>query len=173
MKRNILFLSIFLLVFSCKEPIARKPKTHSTTNFYNEVVAQSKKLNAIENKLIEKYIKQDTLHTYQNSAKGFWFTYNTKIEENLTSPKTDDVAVIAFNITDLAGNEIYPKQERDYKVDKQDFIPALQDGIKLMKKGETLTFVIPSYNAFGVIGDENKIERNQTLKSTITLIDIK
>ena len=65
------------------------------------------------------------------------------------------------------------KQEKSYKIDKEDFIPALQDGIKLMKIGETITFVIPSYRAFGVTGDGNKIEVNQTIKSTVTLIDIK
>ena len=63
--------------------------------------------------------------------------------------------------------------KRFYKVDKEDFIPALQDGIKLMKKGETIIFVIPSYRAFGVSGDGNKIGINQPIKSTVKLIDIK
>ena len=40
-------------------------------------------------------------------------------------------------------------------------------------KGETITFVIPSYRAFGVTGDGNKIAVNQPIQSTVTLIDIK
>mgnify|MGYP006000872543 FL=1 len=42
-----------------------------------------------------------------------------------------------------------------------------------MKIGETITFVIPSYRAFGLVGDENKIGINQTIKSTVTLKSIK
>jgi FKBP-type peptidyl-prolyl cis-trans isomerase FkpA len=42
-----------------------------------------------------------------------------------------------------------------------------------MKIGEIITFVIPSYNAFGVSGDGNKIGVNQTIKSTVTLLNIK
>jgi FKBP-type peptidyl-prolyl cis-trans isomerase len=42
-----------------------------------------------------------------------------------------------------------------------------------MKVGETIKFVIPSHNAFGVVGDENRIGMNQSLISTVTLINIK
>jgi FKBP-type peptidyl-prolyl cis-trans isomerase len=60
-----------------------------------------------------------------------------------------------------------------YRIDKEDFIFALQLGIKLMKVGETIIFVIPSYNAFGISGDGEKIGINQSIKSTVTLLNIK
>jgi FKBP-type peptidyl-prolyl cis-trans isomerase len=41
-----------------------------------------------------------------------------------------------------------------------------------MKIGETITFVLPSYNAYGITGDNNKIGLNQSIKSTVTLINI-
>ena len=41
-----------------------------------------------------------------------------------------------------------------------------------MKTGETITFVLPFYNAFGVLGDGNKIGVNQSIKITVTLIKI-
>ncbi len=58
-------------------------------------------------------------------------------------------------------------------VDKEDFISGIQKGIKLMKVGETIIFVIPSYNAFGISGDGNKIGINKTIKSKVTLLNIK
>ena len=42
-----------------------------------------------------------------------------------------------------------------------------------MKVGETIIFVIPSYNAFGISGDANKIGINKTIKSKVTLLNIK
>ena len=118
---------------------------------------------------------KDTINSYVDSHNGFWYVYNHKIDGNLVFPKTEDVVTLQYDIQDLEGNIIYAKEElgnKEYKVGKQDFIPALQDGIKLMKKGETITFVIPSYRGFGVVGDEHKIGVNQTLKSTVTLLDI-
>ncbi|OSY87641.1 hypothetical protein WH52_09360 [Tenacibaculum holothuriorum] len=173
MKNSFIILLLITLMVSCATPEARRPKQHGTTNFYKEVLAKNKRLNALEKKAIESWIKKDTLYEFKPSTSGFWYAYQKKDTVNVKTPKPEEVTVIDFDITDLYGNVIYPKQQKEYTVDKQDFISGLQDGIKLMKKGETITFVIPSYRAYGVVGDGNKIKGNQPIKSTITLIDIK
>lgn len=164
---------IFAVFNSCKEPEARRPKTKTTKNFYKELIAKNKQLIKKETQLIESYISKDTVNNYKISSTGFWYSYNTIIKENVLKPRSEDVVLIEYNITDLEGEELYPKQKRTYKIDKEDFIPALEDGIKLMKIGETITFVIPSHRGFGIAGDGNKINVNQTIKSTLKLIDIK
>ena len=171
--RYLIFIFSIALLFSCKEPIARRPKQHGTQNFYEEVLEKNKKLNALEKMRLEKWISQDTVTNYISSAQGFWYTY--KIKDTLATsvfPKIEDEVTIVYDIVAMNGDTLYKKQERKYIIDKEDFIPALQDGIKLMKKGETITFVIPSYRAFGVSGDGNKIGINQPIKSTVTLLDI-
>lgn len=176
MKSRFLIISISILFFACKEPEARRPVLQKTSNSYKEVVAKSKQINAEENQRITQLIALDSLHTYQASTYGFWYTYLHKTVENLPTPKTGDVVVLEYNIQDLQGNILYSKEAlglKNYTVDKEDFISALQDGIKLMKVGETITFVIPFYRAFGASGDGNKIGINQSIKSTLTLIEIK
>ncbi len=42
-----------------------------------------------------------------------------------------------------------------------------------MKTGETIKFIIPSFNAYDVVGDENKIGINKSIISIVTLINIK
>jgi FKBP-type peptidyl-prolyl cis-trans isomerase len=42
-----------------------------------------------------------------------------------------------------------------------------------MKIGETVKFIIPSFNAYDLVGDENKIGVNTSIISTVTLINIK
>ena len=94
----------------------------------------------------------------------------------MQTPKLGDEVTFEYNITDLEGKIIYSKEElgiMKYRIDKEDFIFALQLGIKLMKVGETIIFVIPSYNAFGISGDGEKIGINQSIKSTVTLLNIK
>ena len=55
------------------------------------------------------------------------------------------------------------------KVDKQEIISGLQDGLKLVKEGETAVFLMPSFNAFSVLGDRKKIKTNQPLIYTVYL----
>ena len=176
MKRNILLLMSFLILFSCKEQEARKPVTQRTATLLSETVDQKKKLVALENSVINKYITQDSLTNYKVASNGFWYTYIKQNQLEAQVPKVGDEVEFSYNLTDLNGNIFYSKEElgiKKYAIDKEDFIPGLQEGIKLMKVGETITFVIPSYRAFGLVGDENRIGINQTIKSTVTLISIK
>ena len=165
-----------IVFFSCKEQEARRPIVQKTTTLLSETLDEKKRLIAFENKLIQSYIAQDSTTNYKIASNGFWYTYIKQNQLETQVPKIGDEVEISYNLTDLSGNVFYSKEElgiKKYAIDKEDFIPGLQEGIKLMKVGETITFVIPSYRAFGLVGDENRIGINQTIKSTVTLISIK
>ncbi len=88
-----------------------------------------------------------------------------------------DVVQFSYNIKDLNGNEIISEKEnglQQYKVDQsnQELISGVREGIKLMKEGETVTFLFPSYKAFGYYGIEEKLGTNIPVQSTITLHSI-
>ena len=176
MKNSFLLIVCVLFFYSCAEQEARRPVTQKTATVLSETIKQKKELIASENKFIEDYIAKDSINRYITSSYGFWYTYVSKNENESASPKIGDEVEITYNITDVNNVVIYSKAAlgiKKYTIDKEDFIPALQEGLKLMKVGETITFVIPSYRAFGLVGDENKIGINQTLKSTVTLLKIK
>lgn len=176
MKRKLIVVFIIVLIISCSKSTPRRPINFkpSTTVFQDNIEATKKLIQIEEDKIIE-FIKNDSTTTYLTAQNGFWYTYINKIDEDLPTPKTDDEVVLEYNIKDLNDSIIYSKEElglKNYIVDKEDFISGIQKGIKLMKMGETITFVIPSYNAFGISGDGNKIGVNKTIKSTVTLLKI-
>lgn len=174
MKNKVyIYIIVVVSILGCKELEARRPKQHSTKNFYKEVVEQNKKLNALETQKIISFLKKDTITDFKSSANGFWYAYEKKDTLTNSTPVKGDQVTLHYNITTIGNEVIYDFQTRNYTIDKEDFVPGLQDGIKLMKKGETITFVIPSYRAYGVTGDGNRIGMNQTLKSIVTLIEIK
>ncbi len=166
----IITLAVFL---SCTEVQPRRPKSSSTKNFYQEVLEENKKLIRLEERNIEALIAKDTVSNYQISNSGFWYSYIKKDTFGQVFPKPDDIVTIRYNITDVFDNEIYGERELTYKVDKEDLISGLNDGVKLMKTSEEVVFIIPSYRAYGVTGDGNKIGINKTLKSNVKLIEIK
>ena len=170
----LIFTSI--VCFSCSKIEPRKPiNPKPSSTILQETLQESIKLNVLENSRILSIIEKDSTMNYRVSPNGYWYTYINKIQESKTTPKIGDVVSINYDISDLQGNIIYSKEElgvKYYRVDKEDFISALQTGIKLMKVGETITFVIPSYKAFGVSGDGKKIGINQSIKSKVTLINI-
>jgi gliding motility-associated peptidyl-prolyl isomerase len=177
MYKNIFFLFLVSLIVSCnakQEP--RRPISQSSGEFMKESIERNKKLIKTEELAIANLIKNDTTHKYITSNKGFWYFYTHKNEINTSAPKKGDIVLYDYEILDLKGDTIYSQKElktQQYVVDKQDIMIGLQDGIKLMQKGEKATFLLPSHKAYGYHGDNNKIGINVPLICNVTIKDVK
>ena len=170
-----LILILITLVFSCKTPEARKPVSVKTGSFIDESVERNKKLNAKEQASIENLLNKQK-KDYLASESGFWYYYNTKIEiDTLVTPDFGDIVNYNYNVKSLKGKLIYSKAElktQNYTMDKQELFTGLREGLKLMKTGETVTFLFPSQKAYGYYGDENRIGSNIPLICEVTLNSI-
>ena len=161
MKKLIVLLILSSFFVNCTNQQARKPISQSSGSFINESIERNKVLIADEEKAIENFIKKDSLNQYISSPKGYWYSYNTKVDYELKS---------------LDGKIIYTKAElkpQTYYVDKENVLMGLRDGIKIMKKGEEITFLFPSHIGYGYHGDNDKIGTNEPLLCTVILKEIK
>ena len=71
---------------------------------------------------------------------------------------------------------IYTREElknTTYAIDKEELFYGLREGLKLMRSGEIVTFLFPSYQAYGYYGDEHKIGTNIPLIVNVRLNAIK
>lgn len=173
--KNISHLGIgicFLFFFiTCTTPQPRKPVVQKTSSFLQESIERNKIVNKVEEDAFMELMKIDTANNYITSESGFWYFYNIKETRESELPKTGDEVTFTYEIKDINNEIIYNKEElgeRNYLVDKQELITGLQDGIKLMKVGETVTFLFPSHKAFGYSGYQ-KIKSNEPLIYTVTL----
>lgn len=175
MMNKLLTLALVLLVFSCKTPEARRPISVKSGSFIDASVERNKKLNAKEQASIEKIMKLNK-NDYIASESGFWYYYNNKTEiDTLQTPNFGDIINYNYNIKSLNGNVIYSTEElktQTYAMDKEELFTGLREGLKLMKAGETATFLFPSQKAYGYYGDENKIGRNTPLICEVTVNSI-
>lgn len=168
----VLFLS-FSLITSCqKQEEARRPLSQASGTFMKKSVARNKKLVASEEDQIKAIMKRNPKITYVASSKGYWYSYETKNELDTLTPKKGDIAMFNYEITDLNGAIIYSElqlRQQTYRVDKQDIMMGLRDGIKLMCKGEKVKFYFPSHMAYGYHGDNKKIGPNTPIICTVIL----
>lgn len=175
-KIKILICFVFLTLVSCKQQQARMPISQSSGEFLKKSAERNKKLNKTEENQIAAIIKKNPKVQYIASKKGYWYRYDVKNDSVLVNPKKGDIAFFDYEIKDLKGNIIYSKEElkpQSYVVDKQNIMMGLRDGIKLMHKKETVTFLFPSHMAYGYHGDDNQIGTNEPLMVTLTLNDFK
>lgn len=162
-----------LTIFSCADHQGpRRPLSHSTGSFLTESVERNKKLVAGEEAKIDSIIKNHPEIKYISSDKGYWYYYQNRDSINKVTPVRGDVVTYSSEIQDLQGNIIYSEvqlQPQVYHIDKENIIMGLRHGIKLMKVNEKVTFLFPSHMAYGYLGDNKRIGRNEPLLYTITL----
>ena len=172
---KLVTLVFVLLVFSCKTPEARPPVSVKSGSFIDASVARNKQLNANEQASIEKLMSQHK-QDYIASESGFWYYYNNKVDiDSLKTPVFGDIVNYNYNVKALNGSLIYSTEDiktQNYAMDKQELFTGLREGLKLMKTGETVTFLFPSQKAYGYYGDENKIGHNTPLICEVTINSI-
>ncbi|WP_248722255.1 gliding motility-associated peptidyl-prolyl isomerase GldI [Seonamhaeicola sp. ML3] len=172
---KLLSLALLLVVLGCKTPEARRPISSKSGSFINESIARNKALNTKEKEAIEALLKKNN-YEYLTSESGFWYYYNTKIDsDTLRTPVFGDIVNYNYSVKNLNGNLIYSKSDistQDYTMDQQELFTGLREGLKLMKTGETITFLFPSQKAYGYYGDNNKIGTNVPLICEVTVNSI-
>jgi len=177
MLNKIFLFSLFILLFiSCSQPKPRKPVNRASSFDQSATIAFNKKLYENESKAIENYIKKDLLHTYINSQRGFWYAYLEQKPNETVVPIKGNTVVLNYDIQDFNGKIIYSESEignLNYKVDQEEIIHGLREGIKWMHPGEKIIFLLPSHKAYAYHGDENKIEPNTPIIVTLKLVEIK
>lgn len=171
----IIFLFFGLLfVTSCEKNEARKPVSRSGGTFLKESAERNIELNAFEEKIIDSIMKSQPDKEFFTSEMGYWYYYNQRNEQDTLRPKRGDIAYFTYEVSDLYGNIIYTESElkpQNYLVDKQNIMTGLRDGIKRMRKNETVTFLFPSHVAYGYHGDKKRIGTNMPLICRVTLDD--
>jgi len=173
--KYVITIFALLLLYSCKSPKARKPVTKKSGHFIEQSIVRNKKILKQEVAHIQAIIAEDSTHNYHSSTQGFWYHYNQKNTADSTTPEIGDTVTFAYNISTIEGRPIYTRQEigeRVYVMDKEDIFTGLRQGLKLMRTGETVTFLFPSYKAFGFYGDKKRIGRNVPVRVTVTLNSI-
>lgn len=172
----ILFFALSIITISCSKQEARRPISHGSGTFLKESIERNKKLISAEEAQIDSIIKNNPQTKYFASKKGYWYSYDNKVQNDTITPKKGQVAYFTYEIKDLDDNVIYSEIElkpQIYLVDKEEIIIGLRDGIKLMHKGETVNFLFPSNMAYGFRGDNDRIEPNLPIICKVTLTDIK
>ena len=174
MKQTLYFALTLLLFMSCKPSDARRPITNNSGSSIEASIERNKQLNEKEYTQIKALIKASK-KSFLTSEYGFWYAYNTKIEHRALTPKFGDLVHYNAVLKTLTGQVIYSENEtktQTYYIDQQELFSGLREGLKLMKEGETVTFLFPSQQVYGYYGDENKIGSNVPLICEVSLLKL-
>lgn len=174
MKKHLILNVIFaILCFSCKKSTVYNPVNYNENDFMQYSKEQGKKLQQDEEKKIEIWIKNNQPNQFTKTNSGFWM----EITKNNNNPTAKELQIVNYQteILDLNGNTIYSFEENGIKkmvLGKTHEIRSIEKAIRLMAEKEEATIITPSFLAYGLYGDENKIGKFQSLLIKIKLLSV-
>ena len=123
--------------------------------------------------IVEKYIAR---HNWEMTETESGLLYMIYAKTSDTEVKSGDIVEFSFKTSLLNGDVLYDSDatgNRKMTIDRNQEESGLNEGLKLMKKGEKAYFILQPHLAFGVAGDSYKIPPYSVLVYDIEVVDIK
>jgi FKBP-type peptidyl-prolyl cis-trans isomerase len=162
-----------LLLFSCGDDnIIEQVDESGWTK--DESINMNSTFAAEEDTEIDNYLSRRPDWKVNRSGSGLRSFIYLKSEMNDTA-RVGDAVLVDFRVELLDGTICYTSKKEgaeSFIVEKADIESGLHEAIQLMCTGDKGKFILPSFMAHGLIGDEDKIPPLTPVIYDIHLIDI-
>lgn len=175
MKKNIVKL-IFILIIGCfvscsEDTPTNKKDPISKQEVKKLLLSSNKELKHIENEDISSYIKRYNLNMQQTKSGLYYWVI--KHGSKQASIKKNDVVEFSYSIKLLNGIEVYSSKKsgnKTVRVGSSDAISGVNEWLNYLSVGDSSMAIIPSYLAYGLVGDDKKIPKQATLVYNIKIL---
>ena len=89
--------------------------------------------------------------------------------------KKGDIVTLDYTITFLNGDTVYSSKtegNKEFMIDKSNEVSGLEEALLLMNQGDRAKLIVPSFRAYGITGDFNKISVKNTLVYDVYLLRV-
>ena len=152
MKKNTVFTFIlFCGILSCVKQSPQLPSNKGNTGDENvaTLLVINQKLALKEDSILAKFVQKESC--FKKSELGFWYKIHLSTAGTLIKDK--DKCQFAYQLTSIDG-KVLEKTNKQIVIGQKQIVVGLEEGIKLLHKGDSATFIIPWYLGFGMKGNK-------------------
>ncbi|MCK9302449.1 MAG: FKBP-type peptidyl-prolyl cis-trans isomerase [Bacteroidales bacterium] len=165
---------IFAGLLSCNSEKRDKVKQQSETVVTQDVFIDAHK-QAItkENGQIDDFLRR---YHWNMKTTGTCLRYMIYEHGDGNKIKVDDVVTLEYSIVFLNGDTVYTSYRdglKSFIVGHSNEAAGLEEALLLMNVGDKAKLIVPSFLAYGVSGDANKISIKNTLVYDIYVVNVK
>ncbi|MEI6061177.1 MAG: FKBP-type peptidyl-prolyl cis-trans isomerase [Bacteroidota bacterium] len=175
MRRFHIIISVFVgfSLISCRN----KQDTGETRTLNQEQVQErlleaNKTVITAENDQIDTFI---ALNNWDMNKTGTGLRYQVIEKGKGLKVVTGKFVKFEYEVKLISGEKIYSSTQtgpKEFRVGSGGVESGLEEGMLLLSVGDKARFIIPSYLAHGLSGDQDKIPPKATLIYTVKLIDL-
>ncbi|MDR3705775.1 MAG: FKBP-type peptidyl-prolyl cis-trans isomerase [Paludibacteraceae bacterium] len=173
--RNIIVIFASVLFLAACEKKVQLPsnKFVQRDSTSNEMIKLNKLLTDVENKDIKSYVDSSSF-PFKLSNLGFLYVITEQGTGN--GIEKGDKILVEYEMQTLQGAFCYSytgKNTKEMIVGKDERQRGFNNAITMLKEGGKGVFIIPSYLAYGMLGDANKIPPRATLVYKVLSVKLK
>jgi FKBP-type peptidyl-prolyl cis-trans isomerase len=151
-KLNLMWALLILIFASCDAQEEKNRKTYTR----EELIEVNKQMVSDESDKIDRYIELKGLET-QKTERGLMYEIIESNDDSVTG-RSGNLATIQYRAFLLDSTEVafsLPDDPLRFKIDQDDVVSGLHEGLKLLSVGDSARFILPSHLAYGLTGSEN------------------
>ena len=159
MSGRLIFFVVALMsivVFSCGKPSPQLPSNKGETvesKEANVLLQHNLQLAQKEDSILKHYVSSQDV-AFSKSELGFWYRIQTKTQGSMLHDKDSCRFLLKLSLMDA---QVVREEERSAVLGRKELLKGLEEGLKLMHKGEKAMFIIPWYLAYGRKGNGAEI----------------
>ncbi len=162
---------LLMLLSACDQ--RSTPKKDLDPSVYKEPLIEANKhvVNA-ENEQIDRLLAR---YNWDMQETGTGLRYMIYEKGDGARVKELDLISLEYTVKLISGDVAYTSDmdgPLEFRVGRGDIISGLDEGVRLLHEGDKARLVIPSYLAYGLTGDQDKIGQKATLIYDIELLKI-
>jgi FKBP-type peptidyl-prolyl cis-trans isomerase len=169
-----LILKSFIICFfltgfsSCNKPLPQLPANKGDKSDKNAVrlLAINETLAIKEDSILKEFVKSDS--KFKKNETGFWFKIDYATNNDFL--KVNEICKFNCKMF-LINGKLIQEDEKQVVIGKKQVIVGLEEGLKILHKGESATFIIPWYLGYGMTGSEPNVPPYSSLILIVKLHD--
>jgi FKBP-type peptidyl-prolyl cis-trans isomerase FkpA len=170
----LVLMPLLVLFMSCSQNAGTvKPSEPDPDSLKEALLKANTRLVNTEDEQIRNLIER---YGWKMKETGTGLRYIIYHQGNGTQAKKDMVVKINYELRLITGDLIYTSKEKGpkvFKIGSGGVESGLEEAILLLRAGDKAKLILPSYLAWGLIGDQDQIPPKSTLIYDIEVVELK
>ncbi len=176
MIRIFLYIILMICITSCKKNVVQKPIENQKDSFIVESSIREKNRQKAEYDSLKKWIDAHSEYDFEMNQYGYWI--HTEIAQNSPSEYPEDLDFVQYlkQYKDLDGNIIYDFETLGIQnkiLGKTEEIRGIETALRSLNEGDKVQLLLPSFMAYGLYGDDNKIGAHNPIVVELEVLQVK